>query len=176
MIAYRKLRQEEIDRALFAQFHRKQEVTKCWRKVEGQWVIKDIAFVDDWSEEDYAFLVSCLKNTLATKGLVAGAFYDGSLRGFVSVEAARFGSKLQYMDLTSLHVSEDMRRKGIGKGLFRIAREYAKEQGAEKLYISAHSALESQAFYRSVGCVEAEEYNPAHVEQEPCDCQLECKL
>lgn len=176
MITYRKLSLQEIDRELFSHFDRKQEVTKCWRKVEGEWVVKEIAFIDDWTEKDYAFLVSCLKNTLATMGLVAGAFYEGKLKGFVSVEAARFGGELQYVDLSSLHISQDMRRRGIGKNLFCFAKEYAKEQGAKKLYISAHSAVESQAFYRSMGCVEAKEYNLAHVEQEPCDCQLECEV
>lgn len=32
------------------------------------------------------------------------------------------------------------------------------EKKAEKLYISAHSAVESQAFYKAIGCREAEEY------------------
>ena len=53
---------------------------------------------------------------------------------------------------------------------------WAKEHAAEKLYISDHSAVESQAFYRSMGCVEAKEHNRAHVEKEPWDCQLECVL
>lgn len=176
MITYRKLSLQEIDRELFSQFHRKQEVTRCWRKVEGEWVVKDIAFTDDWTEQDYAFLVSCLRNTLSAMGLVAGAFYEGKLKGFVSVESARFGSESQYVDLSSLHISQDMRRRGIGKNLLCLAKEYAKEQGAKKLYISAHSAVESQAFYRSMGCVEAKEYNLAHVEKEPCDCQLECEV
>ena len=46
----------------------------------------------------------------------------------------------------------------------------------KKLYISAHSAVESQAFYKKMGCVEAEEYDPAHTAAEPCDCQLEYLL
>lgn len=42
-------------------------------------VIKSDPFIDDWSEEDYAFLVSCLKNTLATGGFVYGAFKQNIL-------------------------------------------------------------------------------------------------
>ncbi|MCI8896985.1 MAG: hypothetical protein HFI61_04170, partial [Lachnospiraceae bacterium] len=34
-------------------------------------------------------------------------------------------------------------------------------------------AVETQAFYRAMGCVEAQEYNKEHVEKEPYDCQLE---
>jgi len=73
-------------------------------------------------------------------------------------------------------VSEDMRRGGIGKALFLAAAEWARKQGAKKLYISAHSAVESQAFYRAMGCVEAAEYHQKHVEAEPFDCQLEYVL
>ena len=61
------------------------------------------------------------------------------------------------------------------KGFTNI-KEWAKQIGAIKLYISAHSAVESQAFYKSMGCVEAEIYNQKHVEDEPYDCQLECDL
>ena len=54
-----------------------------------------------------------------------------------------------------------------------LAKKWAKQKGAKKLYISAHSAVESQAFYKSMGCVEAEVYNQKHVEDEPYDCQLD---
>ena len=69
-----------------------------------------------------------------------------------------------------------MRGRGIGKRLFLTAACWAKEQGAEKLYISGHSSVESQAFYKAMGCREAEEYSAYHVEKEPCDCQLELPL
>ena len=80
------------------------------------------------------------------------------------------------MDLSNIHVSRDMRRQGIGRELFSLAKQWAREHMAEKLYISAHSAVESQAFYQSMGCAEAVEYNRELAEKEPCDCQLECVL
>ena len=69
-----------------------------------------------------------------------------------------------------------MRGKGIGKTLFIAAKTWAAEHGAKKLYISAHSAIETQEFYKAMGCTDAMLYNQKHVEQEPYDCQLECKL
>lgn len=176
MVQYRILRDEEIERGLFRSFLRHQDVTKCWRRVEGEWVIREDPFVDDWSEADYETLVSCLRNTVATSGFVYGAFCDGALKGFVSVEPGLFGSRREYMDLSSIHISEDMRRQGLGKQLFQAAVDWARGKGAKKLYISAHSAVESQAFYRAMGCVEAREYRQDHVEKEPFDCQLECRL
>lgn len=175
MIQYRNLQPNELCLELFQNFIRRQEVTKCWRKEKNQWILKDDPFVDDWTEDDFCTLISYLKNTLETNGFVYAAFYQGKLKGFVSVEPNLFGGEQKYLDLSSLHVSEDMRNKGIGSHLFLTAKKWAKNHGAEKLYISAHSSMESQAFYQKMGCREAEVYNQEHVTQEPCDCQLECK-
>ncbi|MGM9548359.1 MAG: GNAT family N-acetyltransferase [Faecousia sp.] len=71
---------------------------------------------------------------------------------------------------------EELRGRGIGRRLMDAAKAWAKAQGAEKLYISAHSAVESQAFYKAMGCREAEEYSSAAVELEPFDCQLEVSV
>ena len=98
------------------------------------------------------------------------------LKGFASVEPGPLGKDGAYRDLSSLHVSQELRGRGIGRRLFKLAREFAREQGAQKLYISAHSAVETQAFYRAMGCTEAQEYDPAHAQKEPCDCQLECPV
>ena len=175
-VTYRKIMMEELSMELFAHFNRHQVVTKCWRKRDGEWTIADAPFIDDWSREDYQTLTDCLKNTLTTGGLVYGAFADGKLKGFVSVEAEFFGKKKEYLDLTSIHVSEEMRGLGIGRELFFEAKRWAIAKGAGKLYISAHSAGESQAFYKNMGCVQAEECSAAHVEKEPFDCQLEYVL
>ena len=82
MITYRTLDENELCLELFQDFIRRQTVTKCWRREEGEWVIKDDPFIDDWTEADYGTLISCLKNTLAAGGFVYAAFRDGSLKGF----------------------------------------------------------------------------------------------
>ena len=69
-----------------------------------------------------------------------------------------------------------MRGQGVGRTLFAAAKDWAAKQGARKLYISAHSAVETQRFYRAMGCTEAAVYCPEHVAAEPFDCQLECPL
>lgn len=169
----KELTPEEIKIDLFSDFKRHQQVTKCWRKIYNKWVIVDNPFTEDWSAAQYEYLVKCLKNTVRTGGVVYGAFQQRRLTGFASVESALFGTRKQYLELSSIHVSEESRGKGIGKGLIQCAQQWAREHDAEKLYISAHSSVESQAFYKAVGCREAEEYSRAHVEKEPCACQLE---
>ena len=83
MIEYRELMEDEINRELFGGFIRHQVVDQCWRRENGVWVIKADPFIDDWTEADYEFLVTCLKNTIHTGGVVYGVFCDHILKGFV---------------------------------------------------------------------------------------------
>ena len=46
----------------------------------------------------------------------------------------------------------------------------------KKLYIFAHSSKESQAAYKALGCVPAEEIIPWIADEEPFDVQLEYVL
>lgn len=171
-----RLSSEELTAELFADFSRYQQVKKCLRKIGGEWVIIDNEFIEDWNSQQLASLADCLKKTVAAGGAVFGAFSQEKLKGFASVENTFFGSKGQYLELSNLHVSSERRGEGIGKKLMAECSEWAREKGAQKLYISAHSSVESQAFYKAIGCVEAQEYSRAHIEKEPCDCQLELPL
>ena len=173
---FRTVAREELTMELFSQFRRRQVVDGCLRQEQEQWVVKSDPFVDQWSREDYEFLIKCLKNTLETGGVVFGAFSQGVFKGFASVEGKPVGSKGQYRDLTSLHVSEELRGAGIGRRLFEMAALWAKAQGGKKLYISSHSAVETQRFYQAMGCVDAKELLEEHVAREPLDRQLELVL
>lgn len=107
---------------------------------------------------------------------VYGVFQDGALKGFASVEGTLIGKKKEYADLTSIHISKELRGQGAGSELFQLAANWAKEHGAKKLYISAHSAVETQAFYCRLGCIKAQEISKEHIEREPYDVQLEYLL
>ena len=175
-IIIRPLAEEELTPLLFGDFNRYQKVTRCYRKVHGDWVLKDTPFIEDWGPEEYAYLTKCLKNTVNTGGTVLGAFEKDSLVGFASLENEFFGTGSKYLQLSSLHVSYEKRGMGIGRQLLALIADHAKNCGAEKLYISAHSSEETQRFYRSLGCREAEEYNEKLTAEEPFDCQLEYTL
>ncbi len=173
---YKNLQADDISLALFAHFDRRQQVTLCWRRQNGAWVIREDPFLDDWSAADRNALIGALRETLRGGGWVLGAFADQKLQGFAAVKAPLFGQNGEYMDLSELHVSANARSQGIGRALFERAKRWAGEHGAAKLYISAHSAVESQAFYRAMGCADAQEPDPQHVRMEPFDHQLECKV
>ena len=175
-VIYRALEAAELTPEFFRGFDRTQEVRRCWRKENGRWVLRHIAFTEHWGPAEFEKLAACLQNTLRTGGVVFGALCGGRVIGFASVENEPFGAHGEYRQLSSLHVSRESRGCGIGRILFYMACDAARRLGAEKLYISSHSCEETQAFYRAVGCVEAKEYNPRLVEAEPCDCQLERAL
>lgn len=110
------------------------------------------------------------------RGFVYGAMQSNVLKGFVTVDAKALGPDNEYLDLRDLFVSADARGQGIGRELFRAAAQWARSKGACKLYLSAHSAIETQAFYKAMGCVDAKYISLRHVEKEPYDRQLEYPL
>lgn len=175
-IIFKELKEFEISESLFTSFNRYQDVKKCWRKENGKWTLKDIAFTEQWNLDEYKKLTKCLQNTVKTGGALFAAFNKDILVGFASIESKFFGLKKDYLELSCIHISYEYRGTGIGKKLFFLVCRRASEMGAKKLYISAHSSQETQAFYKTMGCVEAVEYNDELVAREPCDCQLEYRL
>ncbi len=175
-VLYKSLTEGEIDLNLFEEFDRYQEVKRCWRQVEGQWILKKIAFTEQWTDSDFEDLTMDLKNTVKTGGEVVGAFLNGMLAGFASLENHFFGDHGEYLQLSSLHVSNKERGRGIGTELFSIMCRLAWEKGAKSLYISAHSSEETQRFYQNLGCSESTFKHKGLIEKEPFDCQLEMKL
>lgn len=175
-ICIRPLQPQEITLSLFSSFDRYQQVKRCWRKENGTWVLRDIAFIEQWGKKDYRALVDALLHTCASGGIVFGAFRGNALIGFASVENEPFGTVCRYLQLSFFYVSLECRRMGIGRLLFQKAAQQAREMGVDALYLSAHSSEETQAFYHAMGCREAVEYNRILTEKEPCDCQMEYRL
>ena len=103
---------------------------------------------EEWSKSDIVSLVDRLTYTLRSGGIMLGALINHCLVGFASLEYDSFGPDYEYIQLSNLYVSYGHRRKGIGRTLFAMACSHAKRMGARKLYISAHSAEETQAFFK----------------------------
>jgi ribosomal protein S18 acetylase RimI-like enzyme len=173
---FEEMNSENLSMPVFKTFDRFQEVKKCWRKENREWILRDVPFIEQWDEEELEKLIRELRHTVSLGGRVFGAFRNGRVIGFCSVENEFFGSLGQYLQLSNLHVSFDSRGQGIGKKLFQYACSIARGLGAKKLYISAHSAEETQAFYKAMGCVETDEINERLARAEPFDCQLEYDL
>lgn len=130
-------------------------------------------FEEDWNQSQLDIITEHLKTVLISNGIVVAAFENKRVIGFMSVDSSLFSS---YVNVSYVHVSKEYRGKGIGRKLFYISSIYALKTGAKKLYISAHPSVESQAFYKQLGCVVTQYYNEKLVGLEPLDIKLEYKL
>ena len=158
-------------------FVRHQEVTQCWRKIDGEWKLLPIRFTEEWDLQACRRIAGDIAEGLAAGSIIGfGAFDGDAVVGYITVGTARFGSRAQYVQLVEFEVSEAHRGRKIGRQLFELGCGAARALGAERLYISAHSSMESQAAYRALGCVHAEEINAALAQAEPCDVQMEYLL
>ncbi len=157
-------------------FIRHQVVTECLRNVDGNWMLLPISFVEEWSLDKCREEASAIADNLYGDMIAFGAFDKTDLIGYIRVGTEKLGTKGQYVQLVAFQVSEPFRGIGVGRKLFEKAVEAAREYGAKKLYISAHSSKESQAAYQALGCVHAEEIISRIADEEPFDVQLEYVL
>ena len=171
-----RLTEENFNSHSLDNFIRHQVVTECWRNVDGNWILLPISFVEEWSLDKCREEASAIANNLSGDMIDYGAFKETDLIGYIKVGTERLGTKRQYVQLVTFQVSEPFRGMGVGRKLFEKAAGVAREYGAEKLYISAHSSKESQDAYKALGCVYAEEIIPWIADEEPFDVQLEYVL
>lgn len=171
-----RLTEENFARTSLDAFVRHQEVTECWRREEGVWTLKPVRFTEEWGLEKRREVADEILHSVKAGGMAWAVIREDAVKGFVLLDGKRTGSAGQYMELNLLQVSAEERRRGDGRWLFRQACRAAAEAGASALYISAHSSRESVAFYRAMGCVDAQEVNAVRAAEEPWDLQLECPL
>ena len=118
------------------------------------------------------FLLDCFDHG----GYFWGAFAGDLLIGAVVLENRFIGSQKDTLQMKFLHVSNRFRKQGLGKNLFLLAAEKAKELGAKKMYISATPAENTVNFYLQSGCVPATEIDENLFALEPDDIHLEYLL
>ena len=157
-------------------FVRHQTVTECWRKTDNDWKLVPNIYEENWSRVQCRKMAEEVVHHINLDQTGFGALDGERIIGFATVSHRIFGVTARYVQLVCLQISEDHRRQGIGRRLFSLACEEARQLGADKLYISAHSSKESQAAYRALGCVLAEEINEELAAAEPFDVQMEYRL
>ena len=176
VIHYEELNGKNFNTYSLDHFVRHQKVSECWRNVDGQWKLIPIEFEENWTVEQCQKIAEDVALHMENDQTAIAAFDGEEVIGFITVSHNIFGNTAKYVELVCFQVSESYRGIGIGKALFYQACEEAKKLGADKLYISAHSSKESQAAYKAMGCIHAEEINQKLAEEEPCDVQLEYVL
>ena len=173
---YRRLDNSNFNGHSLDGFVRHQTVAACWRKINSEWQLVPNVYEENWSQAQCREIAEDVAHHMDLDQTGFGAFDGETVIGFATVSHRIFGAAARSVQLVCLQVSEEYRRKGIGRRLFSMACEEARRLGADKLYISAHSSEESQAAYRALGCSFAEEINEELAAAEPFDVQMEYRL
>lgn len=147
-------------------FVRTQRVTESYRLTGSGLELVPDSYVDDWSPAQRREKAA----ELLREDCVAYLVRDGRrVVGFVQLERALRQGR---MVVQKLHVSQDYRRRGIGRRLFDRAVGTARAAGAREMYISANSSRETIGFYRAMQCELACPVIREMAEEEPFDLQL----
>ncbi|MGR9050753.1 GNAT family N-acetyltransferase [Halobacillus faecis] len=171
-----RLKWRDIDGHMLDSFDRYQKTDCVWVFQSGTFHEKSDPFEEDWTEENKQTIIHHFRLVIEDGGAVVAALKGQVVYGFAVVEAATFGEKSMYRELSYIHVTRKFRGNGVGKVLFQKACEVAKAMGSEKLYIGAHPSIETQMFYQKMGCEPAKEVNATIFFREPRDIQLEFTL
>ena len=158
-IQYRQLALDDVSPDILEHFNRYQEVKKKWEKKDGEWaLINSPHILKNWdiTTKQQVVMKDCTES-IGSGGCLCGAFDNEKLIGFCAISHNPIGSKEQYMQLRQIHVSYEYRGKGIGRKLFSLSADAMENCVTKKFYIVANPSEESQAFYRAMGCVDAEE-------------------
>ncbi|WP_240546070.1 GNAT family N-acetyltransferase [Paenibacillus artemisiicola] len=167
---------EEVFTEMLDSFERFQITTKVLFNDKGTWIETEDSFEDNWTLQRKRQIVEHFRDAIKNGGAVVIAKQGADLVGFAVIEAVPFGCESIYRELSFLHVTRSVRGRKAGEQLFLKAKEVAKLLGAEKLYIGAHPSVETQHFYRKMGCVQAVEINEFIYKREIRDIQLEVTL
>ncbi len=151
-------------------YQRKQDVKKVYRKQDGEYILVDCAYTEDWDEEKK---LSVAKAISGDDYITYLALDEDRVVGFIGLLKQLEGP---YMILDMMQVSAECRGQGIGRRLFDKGKEEARKAGAAALYISACSSEETIAFYKAMGSRLTDFPIKRIAEGEPYDLQMVCSL
>lgn len=175
-IVIEKLTADNFSESSLDDFQRRQEVTEVWRRRGNGMELVYQPFVEDWDEELRRAVAARMLDNLRHGYFGTGAFDNGKLIGWTFYGNELSGANKNYIELHMFHVSAPYRGRGTGRRLFTASLPLARETGAQRIFISSHSAKETQAAYKALGCVPAAELFERATMEEPFDIQLEYDL
>ena len=161
---------DNFSRDSLKDFRRHQNVRNVYRLKDGKMTLVYDPFTDDWDAG---------RRTEKAEEILSGEFVT-----YCAFEGERVVGEIMLLPrpnkgrliIDSFHVSEDCRRRGIGRALLEAARQEALKRGADALYASCCPAEETIDFYSAMGFRLSRRPIPSCVEDEPYDLQMECPV
>ena len=168
MIRIELLSAENFKQDSLDNYPRKQDVKKVYRKHNGEYILEDCVYTEDW---DMAERRSIAKAISSDDYITYLAIENDEVVGFIGLKKTLVEP---YMILDMMQVSAACRGQGIGRKLFDMGKKEARKAGAEALFISACSSEETIAFYKAMGAELADCPIKEIAEAEPYDLQMIC--
>lgn len=168
MIRIELLSTENFNMNSLDNYQRKQDVKKVYRKHNGEYILVDCIYTEDWNVEKRR---SVAKDISSDDYITYLAIDNDEVVGFIGLKKDLVEP---YMILDLMQVSAAYRGQGIGRKLFDVGKEVARKAGAEALYISACSSEETIAFYKAMGAELTDCPIEEIAEDEPYDLQMVC--
>jgi ribosomal protein S18 acetylase RimI-like enzyme len=161
-IVVRAMRPEDLHIHMMDGFDRYQEITRIVRK-HGRVKKLRKPRVENWPAEGKTQFIKgwfiqkvYMRQFYPGQPQVFAAFRGDQVAGFaIWGRDKNWGEEQGYAVLLRLFVSRECRRMGLGRQLFSLCAGAAKAEGAQKLFISTEPAVETQEFYKSMGCAAA---------------------
>lgn len=201
-VVIRNVTGEEIPDDWLDSFERYQESVQ-WYHYEGdQLVLGEEWFVDDWDLEERREKTVFIRQSLAEGAVLIAAFQTMEVSSEAKEENTKISQEQAeahsaadssqsetlagftlllppvrdgYAELSKLHVARSMRHKGLGRALFLEAKKAAAAMNAQWLFMATNPALETQQFYRAVGCEDGRDLLSWYTLEYETDLVLKCK-
>lgn len=175
VITTRKLLRTEIEQVW--SIDRREVIENIYYFENGELVLKPEYYdMQGWPSGDVEKSSQALLDCFDRGGWFLGAFDDGKLVGAAILDNKFIGRDGNQLQLKFLHVSRNYRKHGLGKQLFHLAADRAREMGAKQMYISATPSENTVNFYMRLGAVVTKEPDAELFALEPEDIHFECKV
>jgi len=174
-IQYKKLTRPDISK--LSQIDRTETIQRIYYVRDGNLVLEDEPYeMPDWSVSNKQNRIAGLEELFDQGARFFGAFDGERLVGMSALDIRPLNGKRRRLNLEGLWVSHTYRGKGIGKTLFSLAVQEARELGAQSMYVSATPSENTVHFYTGLGCQPARPIDPGLFEREPEDIHIELIL
>ncbi len=174
-VEYRLLRPDELDRV--DEIDRTEVIDHIYYMREGEMVLEEEHWeLKGWPTGHIPRIKENLRTCLQEGGAAWGAFDGDRLVGIAALDGRWYGRSGDTLDMYFLHVSNGYRHQGIGRRLFEITRDRAREMGARRLFVSGLPSENTIRFYMAMGCEIAEDVDPVLRQREPDDIHMDMGL
>lgn len=175
MITTRLLERDEIQRIWEIDRREMVENTYCLRG--GALVLTPVNDeIPGWLPADIQKYEPLLYDCHERGGWFCAAFDDETIAGIVVLDPRRMGSSGEMVQFKYLYIDAGYRGMGLGRRLFDLARQQARQWSASRLYISADPSQHTVDFYTRLGAYLAPQPDPALFALEPEDIHLWCDV